>query len=340
MSSRLLVTGNGSSSSSLAQDDIAPACHQLVRQDILRLLRRQAGLGQYPRFWKYAKIAAERAVEDVVALARQDPAAGGSWEYVARSYASYQAVIAYRLAHLLAAAERDNAALARRISEDAKVRTGIEIHPAASIGRRFILDHATGTVIGETTVIGDDCYLLQGVILGATGIAGNEACKRHPTLGDRVQVGAFARVFGPVTVGSDARIGPHAVVTTDIPPGSHVYLMNQCQIRSPRTALQVFGVVPLREGVIEIHGAGLTHAEVRMVDANDQVLLAPTIQVIDRASNRLACLVGTEAAVPAGAVLRIAEPGGERVLVTQLASVWYAVRGPRPPASPGDRAGS
>ena len=93
-------------------------------------------------------------------------------------------------------------------------RTGIEIHPAATIGQRFFIDHGTGVVIGETTEIGDDCTIYQGVTLGGTG---KDQGKRHPTLGNHVMVGAGAKVLGPIKIGNNVRIAAGAVVLSDIP---------------------------------------------------------------------------------------------------------------------------
>ena len=107
--------------------------------------------------------------------------------------------------------------MARWISQHALHRTGIEIHPAATIGRRFFIDHGTGVVIGETTVIGDDCTIYQGVTLGGTG---KDKGKRHPTLGDHVMVGAGAKVLGPIEIGNHVRIAAGAVVLQDIPSDS------------------------------------------------------------------------------------------------------------------------
>ena len=104
---------------------------------------------------------------------------------------------------------------ARILSQLTRFFTGVEIHPAAQLGRRLFIDHAMGVVIGETTVVGDDCVLYQGVTLGGTG---NETGKRHPTLGDRVTVGTGAKVLGNIHIGDDARIGGNSVVVKDVPP--------------------------------------------------------------------------------------------------------------------------
>lgn len=105
--------------------------------------------------------------------------------------------------------------LARWISQRAARKTGIEIHPAATIGRRFFIDHGTGVVIGETAVIGDDVMIYQGVTLGGTG---KDTGKRHPTIGNNVLIGAGAKVLGPFTVGDNSNIAAGAVVLEEIPP--------------------------------------------------------------------------------------------------------------------------
>ena len=108
---------------------------------------------------------------------------------------------------------------ARVLSQITRHFTGVEIHPAAQIGRRFFIDHAMGVVIGETTIIGDDCVLYQGVTLGGTG---NETGKRHPTLGNNVTVGTGAKVLGNITIGDNSKVGGNSVVVKDVPPNCTV----------------------------------------------------------------------------------------------------------------------
>lgn len=204
------------------------------------------------------------AEADLIALIDRDPAALGP-DYVLSSYRCFRAVLAYRLAHeihlLGAAAEHDDVvgsllAAARELAERARVETGIEIHPAAEIGPRFVLDHGTGTVIGETVVIGSDCYLLQGVVLGAIGIADNPGGKRHPTLGSGVEVGAFAHVLGPITIGDGCLIDPHTVTTTDTSPHRRVRLVTQCQVTHRDEPSSISGV-RLCPSKLTIWGTGL-----------------------------------------------------------------------------------
>ncbi len=107
--------------------------------------------------------------------------------------------------------------LARAISQFSKFRTGIEIHPAAKIGKGVFIDHGSGVVIGETAVVGDNCIIYQGATLGGTG---KETGKRHPTLGENVMVGCGARVLGPITIGDNVKIAANAVVLNDLPANS------------------------------------------------------------------------------------------------------------------------
>jgi len=153
----------------------------------------------------------DRMREDIAAIRDKDPAARSALE-VLLLYSGFKAVRKYRLAHWLWRHNRKF--LARWISQRCVRKTNIEIHPGAEIGRRLFIDHGTGVVVGETTIIGDDCTLYQGVTLGGTG---KDKGKRHPTLGNRVMVGAGAKVLGPITIGNDVRIAAGAVVLTDIP---------------------------------------------------------------------------------------------------------------------------
>ncbi|NYE94576.1 serine O-acetyltransferase [Psychromicrobium silvestre] len=156
-----------------------------------------------------------RLREDLQAAGSHDPAARGSVENLF-VYSGLHAIWVHRLTHRM----WQNPALrfpARVLSQLARAFTGIEIHPGATIGRRFFIDHGMGVVIGETAEIGEDVMLYQGVTLGGRSLA---KIKRHPTLGDRVTIGAGAKVLGPVTIGSDSAVGANAVVVKDAPPES------------------------------------------------------------------------------------------------------------------------
>jgi len=154
--------------------------------------------------------------EDIHCIFERDPAARSTFE-ILTTYPGFHAVLVHRISHRLW-----NAGwrwLARWLSTLARWLTGIEIHPGATIGRRFFIDHGMGVVIGETAVIGDDCTLYHGVTLGGT--SWNKG-KRHPTLGNDVVVGAGAKVLGPIHIGDDVRIGSNAVVVKEAPAGSTV----------------------------------------------------------------------------------------------------------------------
>ena len=151
---------------------------------------------------------------DVESVKQRDPAAKSSVE-ILLLYSGVHAILAYRVAHKLYLSEHYFSA--RLVSQVARRLTGIEIHPGATIGKRLFIDHGMGLVIGETTEIGDDCTLYQGVTLGGTG---KDLGKRHPTLGNNVMVGAGAKVLGPVKIGDNAKIAAGAVVLNEIPEQS------------------------------------------------------------------------------------------------------------------------
>jgi len=153
---------------------------------------------------------------DVAAVRERDPAARSDAEVVL-SYPGLHAVWGHRVANRLWQA--DHRLGARFLSGVVRAWTGVDIHPAATLGSGLFIDHAVGVVIGETAVVGDDVTIYQGVTLGGTSL---EPGKRHPTVGDRVTIGAGAKVLGPVTVGSGSRIGANAVVVRDVPPDSVV----------------------------------------------------------------------------------------------------------------------
>ena len=153
---------------------------------------------------------------DIDAVLRRDPAARSAWEVVL-CYPGYKAVRRHRRAHWLWT--HNLKLLARMVSQRTVRRTGIEIHPGAVIGDGLFIDHGNGVVIGETTIIGNNVTLYQGVTLGGTG---KDTGKRHPTIGNNVTIGAGAKVLGPFTVGDNSKIGASAVVLKEVPPNCTV----------------------------------------------------------------------------------------------------------------------
>lgn len=149
--------------------------------------------------------------EDIATAKAQDPAAQNSL-VIFLSYPGLHAKWMHTPEHWLW--KHGARGLARVISQLTRHVTGVEIHPAAQIGKHFFIDHAMGVVIGETTIIGDDCVLYQGVTLGGTG---NETGKRHPTLGNNVVVGTGAKVLGNITIGDNVKVGGNSVVVKDVP---------------------------------------------------------------------------------------------------------------------------
>ena len=151
-----------------------------------------------------------RLKEEIAVVFERDPAARNTWEVIT-CYPGFHAMLFHRLAHRLWGLRLKW--LARFVSHGSRWLTGIEIHPGATIHRRFFIDHGMGVVIGETAEIGDDCTLYHGVTLGGT--SWNKG-KRHPTLGKGVVVGAGAKILGPIVIGEGARVGSNAVVVKDL----------------------------------------------------------------------------------------------------------------------------
>ncbi|MBE6805235.1 MAG: serine O-acetyltransferase [Clostridia bacterium] len=158
----------------------------------------------------------DRIREDIAAVKERDPAAKSALE-IFFLYPGVKAIRMYRRAHFFYT--HNMPFLARWISQRAAKKTGIEIHPGATIGRRLVIDHGHGVVIGETTEIGDDVLIYQGVTLGGTG---KDTGKRHPTIGNNVMISSGAKVLGPFKVGDNSRIAAGAVVLEEVPPDSTV----------------------------------------------------------------------------------------------------------------------
>ena len=240
-------------------------------------------------------------LDDVCALITNDPAARPfsseyysekhdyDFIYVWKAYKGLRAVVSYRVAHYiyyycdtnyakrdyndLEALERHLKTVARKLSEETKIHTAVEIHPAAHIGKRFVIDHGYGTVIGETTVIGDDCYILQGVVLGAAGVKDNASNRRHPKIGNNVEIAGGVRIFGPITIGDKTKIYGYAIVNHDIPPASTIKIVNQLQIVSPPlTPRTIYGARPLGH-CLEVFGKNLSCCKsVEMLNDKDEIL--------------------------------------------------------------------
>jgi serine O-acetyltransferase len=210
-----------------------------IRDELLGRFSEAAKAGEMQQLCQTLRGVIERAAElvseDLVACALCDQASKSKAELIFETHASFKAVLLYCFAHEVRKFDRtfgqSRELIAHKLSNNGKLLSGIDIYPAARIGRRIVLDHGFGTVVGETCGFGDDCYILSGVILGATGIAGNATDKRHPRRGNRVEVGSGARIFGPVAIGDDVFISPSCVITQDVPGGTAVRVINQVQVQ-------------------------------------------------------------------------------------------------------------
>jgi serine O-acetyltransferase len=211
--------------------------------------------------------------EDIATVLERDPAARSRLE-VFLCYSGLHALWFYRINHWLW--KHHFYLLGRALSQFGRFLTGIEIHPGAQIGRRLFIDHGMGVVIGETTIIGDDVTLYQGVTLGGTG---KEHGKRHPTIGDNVVIGGGAKILGNIKVGNNCRVGAGSVVTRDVPDdstvvgvpghiifrnGKRVVITDPKQINDPLSealAAVATEVNKLRERVHQLEGATVTNGD-------------------------------------------------------------------------------
>ena len=179
-------------------------------------------------FIKYVK-------EEFNVIKERDPSIKSPWEVLL--YPGFRVMLKYRKAHKLY--QRGHYFRARMISQSAARKTGIEIHPGATIGKGFFIDHGSGVIIGETTIIGDNVTIYQGVTLGGTG---KETGKRHPTIKDNVMISAGAKLLGSFTVGENSKIGAGSVVLEEVPPNSTVVgipgrVVKQANVRVPRESM-------------------------------------------------------------------------------------------------------
>ncbi|SDG40419.1 MULTISPECIES: serine O-acetyltransferase [unclassified Duganella] len=185
-----------------------------------------------------------RLRQDINSIIERDPAARNAWE-VLTCYPGLQAIVMHRWAHWCWT--RRMKWLGRFVSYLARIVTGIEIHPGATIGRRVFIDHGFGVVIGETAEVGDDCTIYQGVTLGGTSL--HTGAKRHPTLGRGVIIGAGAKVLGGFTVGEYAKVGSNAVLLKPVPPGATAvgnpaHIVQKELLNAAANPFAAYGVTP------------------------------------------------------------------------------------------------
>ena len=227
---------------------------------------------------------------DAVAYSKRDPSTHNDVSVVIHSISSYKANIYYRIANAILKSGIENAeSIARKVSEEGKILSGVEIHPAALIGNRFVIDHGYGTVIGETVIIGDDAYILAGVTLGARGIRSNINGKRHPTIGNNVEIGSFARLLGSINIGDNVFIGPYCIVTEHIPNNCKVSVVNQLQIakkNSDKRAIKVTGY-HYHGKSLSIFGDNLNDVTLSLLDSKYSDLVNVTYKVVESSFKKL-----------------------------------------------------
>ena len=250
-------------------DHMSTVFHDIVEDSYMA-----GGLGE-SQYTEIAEDAVTALEGDLLTYVDKDPAAGKSTDTIKESYKTFFAITSYRIAHAIhnigmeeqeyLGSPSNLVVLARQISEHAKAKTGVEIHPAAKIGKNFVLDHGIGTIIGETCSIGDNCMILNNVVLGASGVAYNKDVEtlgyRHPQIGDRVEIAGNADVLGPITIGDDSFIGARVQVTDSVPPATRITNVAMLQIERPSVKgpqrPRVHGVIHSNEGMIEVFGEHL-----------------------------------------------------------------------------------
>ena len=206
--------------------------------------------------------------DEIQIIRERDPAIHSNWEVFL--YPSFKVMMHYRVAHRLYL--NKHYFLARLISQRGARKTGIEIHPGAKIGKGFFIDHGNGVIIGETTIIGDNVTLYQGVTLGGTG---KEQGKRHPTIEDNVMISAGAKVLGSFTVGEGSKIGAGSVVLHEVPPGSTVVGVPGRVVKRdskflPREELNQDLPDPVREDIVNLQKAN-TELTNRLLEMEEKI---------------------------------------------------------------------
>lgn len=207
--------------------------------------------------------------EEIRIIRERDPAIHSSMEVFL--YPSFKVMMHYRIAHKLY--EKQHFFLARYISQRGVRKTGIEIHPGARIGKGFFIDHGNGVIIGETTIIGDNVTLYQGVTLGGTG---KEHGKRHPTIGNNVMISAGAKVLGSFTIGDNSKIGAGSVVLSEVPPNSTVVgvpgrVVKRNNVALPQETMNQTDLPdPVREDIASLQKAN-TEITNRLLEMEDEV---------------------------------------------------------------------
>jgi serine O-acetyltransferase len=260
-------------------DDDWTDLYDYLRKRTERLRHSLMGLGiPDTAFAPYFNAALQYAASDLIFMVSTDPAAQRSRKYVMASYGTYAAIMDYRIAHQISKFGGTTshpmlfAIEARKIADEAKVRTSVDIHPDATFGEGLKIDHGAGTVIGGDVQGGVRNTFMQGVVIGARTDREMNGLRRHPTLGDDVTVYAFAKILGPVTIGNSCVIGPECLVTESLLDGSNVRLAySMTVVRAPAGAPrehdpEIFGVEGTPDRCCRISGRHLSGWHPRIID--------------------------------------------------------------------------
>ncbi|OLQ73220.1 hypothetical protein BIT28_25725 [Photobacterium proteolyticum] len=214
---------------------------------------------------------------DLAAIESKDPASNGMLKMLVNTSSAFSAIVIYRLSHMLINMDEDHqiyVEAAFKLTEISRQRFGIDIHPRARIGHSLVLDHSYGITIGETSIIGDNCYILGGTIIGARGIASNERRQRHPSIGNNVEVGAYTRILGPINIGDNVIISPYSVITSDINSNSIVRVSNQVQVINSKESIKPFHASAIVNHMNEliVYSKGFNLESCHFIDMNNEVI--------------------------------------------------------------------
>jgi Serine acetyltransferase len=234
-------------------------------------------------------------LEDMITLINKDPTIEDiTYKIILESSSAFRSVIYFRISNTIyyysdIDSEKLKKNLATKISNEGKSKTQIEIHPGATIGQRFVIDHGINTVIGDSVIIGNDCYISHGVTVGSKNIINTSISRGHPVIGDNVQIGGFARIFGSINIGSNVCIGPCCVVTEDIPSNCNVLIVNQLQLVknleiTESEKIRIYGIVPNNK-YITIYGSNLESIEIELVDKDLNKLEKLNAKIYDRSKD-------------------------------------------------------
>lgn len=258
---------------------------QFLTEEINNIIDSNISAGTYetsgltaPDVYRIYELSLNDCLEDMITLINKVPTIEDlAYKIILESSSAFRAVMYFRISHSIyyypdIVSESTKKNLATKIFDEGKSKTQIEIHPGAKIGKRFVIDHGINTVIGDSVIIGADCYISHGVTLGSKNIINKSIERGHPVIGNNVQIGGFVRIFGSIRIGDNVCISPCCIITEDIPSNCNVLIVNQLQLLkysevTESKKVRIYGIVPNNVGIF-LYGSNLESVDVELVDKN------------------------------------------------------------------------